>query len=316
MNSPATIAVISNTVASQAREPFLGQYRGHGPAFWHLIRIGRQLGLEFVLARRADWDGRSRTLRRGYTHDGQRWLVRRSVAFEAILPRSDLKVRSAPPIVGWNHRAVWKTCADKWLTYRRFRSISPTTWRVTDPAEVEAIRRRYPGQAFILKPRFGRQSRGVVVLWPRVKLHRLFRETPLLQRLIGGGSFLGRAGVWDIRCFVLNGWLGLSYLKRGMDQAPILNIHRSSRIVRFPLAKLPPSARRFVRGIDRAFERFRPRFYCIDFRYDDRRQPRLIELNHLPVLPWHNHPDYERFYRRFCTSLRAELFKGPKGKRS
>lgn len=289
-----------NAVASRGRLPFRGRFVGRGPAYWQLIHIGRRYGLAFVLGRRSDWDGRSTTLRRAFSHDGKHWLLRRRVRFDAIMPRTDLRVRRAPPLVYWNQAAVWKTCADKWLTYRRFRGCSPRTWLVASPKGVAAIRSRYPRQSFVVKPRFGRQSRGVVYLPPGKNALQRFREPMILQEAIVGGAIKRRRGVWDIRCFIQNGRLDLAYLKQGSADDPILNVHRGSRIVRVRVSSLPTSTKRFVRQIDQRFARYHPRHYCIDFRYSERGRPMLIELNHLPVLPWHRDSDYWRFYRHLC----------------
>lgn len=301
-----TVAILSNAVSRSGARPFRRGYEGHGPAYWHLIRIGRRFGLDFVLARREDWRGRL-ILRRAFTHDSRRWRVRRAVAFAAILPRLPLRVRLAPPVVYWNDPRVWKVCADKWLTYRRFRQVSPRTWRVTTPVALSRLRRRLPGRPFILKPRFGRQARGVRVLRPGQPGPARFAEPMIVQELIGGGRFQGREGVWDIRCHVQDGRLDLTYLKRGRPGDVILNVHRGSPIIRFPVVRLPGSARVFVRGIDAAFRSIRPRHYCIDFRYDEFGRPRLIELNHLPVLAWGPGRDYARFYEHLCRLVQAEL---------
>lgn len=303
----ATIAVIANAVAPSGSRPFVGKVRGHAAAFWHLIRIGRAAGLSFVVARRTDWLVPRLVLRRGYTHDNRRWQIVKNIHFDAMLPRADLHVRLAPPLVYWNAPEVWKVCADKWLTYQRFRSVSPRTWLVNNGSAVRRIRRAHPGQAFVLKPRFGRQSRGVRLLRPRRSAPRFFSEPMLLQEVISGRALGGWPGIVDIRCFVQNGRLDLVVLKRGPDENPLLDFHRGAKLIRTTVAMFPARGHAFIREIDRAFQRIRPRHYGIDFRFDHRGKPALIELNHLPVLPWGGGRDDEQFLRHLCSIIRSEL---------
>lgn len=309
-----TVAILTSYVASRGPVPFRGAEITRGPAFWHWIRIGRKFGLRLVIARRQDWDGRHRRLRAAFWHDGHAWCRLRSVAFDAILPRVPLGVRRSPvPVVYWNHPAVWKICADKWRTYRAFRSVSPETWLVRSARAVQAIRRKYPDQAFVLKPRRGTHARGVVFLPPGRQLPgRLIRPT-LLQRAIDGGAFLRKPGIWDIRCYVQNGQVDLAVLKRGTVRQPILDASRGTPMVRWPVSRLPFSARQFIHAIDRRFRRSVPRHYAVDFRYDLQGRPRLIELNHLPVFHWGTGSDYPRFYRRLCRIVIDDFRRTNKG---
>lgn len=306
-HSPTTIAVIHNGVQCAGRQPFRLRFVTHGPAYWLLVSTGVRYQLEFVLAPRSAWDARTRRLRWAWTHDGQRWLRRSNVRFDAILPRADLKVRRAPPIVYWNDQRVWRVCADKWLTDQRFRAVSPRTWRVKTPADVDRIRARRPKQATVLKPRFGRQAHAVTYLPSRTPTPRRWREPMVLQAAIPGGAFgRWRRAVVDVRSYVQNGRLDLAYLKVGSPNDPILNVHRGARVVRISLRALPRSASTFVRQIDRVFAAYRPRHYAVDFRYDEQGRPQLIELNHLPVLPGPG-LDAERFYEHLCHIVRGEL---------
>lgn len=285
--------------------PFRRAWRTQGAAYWALVAAGRRAGLDFVLAARSAWDGRSRVLRWAWTHDSRRWRLLGRTSFDAILPRVNLHVRRAPPIVYWNDPRVWRVCADKWRTYERFRAFSPETWRVRTPAAVDRKRACFPEAAFVLKPRFGRRARGVVFLSPERPTPRSWREPMLLQRAIGGGAFgRWRQPVVDLRAYVQNGRLECVSAKVGRVRNPILNVHRGSRVVRLTVASLPQSARRFVRAIDKQFAKLRPRQYCVDLRYDERRRPRLIELNHLPVLPGGRGRDQQRFYRHLCQMVR------------
>lgn len=303
----ATIAVIANAVATSGSRPFVGKVRGHAAAFWHLIRIGRIEGLTFVVARRADWLTPRLVLRRGYTHDGKRWHIVKNVGFDAILPRADLRVSHSPPLVYWNAPEVWKVCADKWLTYQRFRSVSPRTWFVNNGNAVRRIQRSHSGQTFVLKPRFGRQSRGVRLLQPGQTVPRSFSEPMLLQEVISGRALGGWPGVVDFRCFVQNGRLDLIVLKRGLTRYPLLDFHHGAKLIRTTVATFPSRARAFVRTIDRTFQKFQPRHYCIDFRFDHEGKPTLIELNHLPVLPWGGGHDDHQYFHHLCSIIRSEL---------
>ncbi len=303
----ATIAVIANAVAKRGPRPFVGQVRGHAAAFWHLIRIGRAVGLSFVIARRTDWLAPRLVLRRGYTHDNRRWQIVKDIRFDAILPRADLRVRHAPPLVYWNAPDVWQVCADKWLTYQRFLRFSPRTWLVNNGNAVRRIQRTRPDQSFVLKPRFGRQSRGVRLLRPRQPVPRIFSQPMLLQEVISGRALGGWPGVVDLRCFIHNGRLDLVVLKRGPDAHPLLDFRRGAKLVRTAVAAFPARARVFLRCIDRAFQQVQPRHYCVDFRFNRLGIPVLIELNHLPVLPWGGGRDDERFLHHLCGMIRREL---------
>lgn len=306
-----SIAVIHPGVGRRGSIPFRRGWQTQGPAYWALLAAGRRAGLDFVLAHRSAWDGRSRALRWAWTHDHRRWQLHGRTKFDAILPRANLHVRRAPPVVYWNDPRVWRVCADKWRTYERFRMFSPETWRVRTPAAVDRIRSFFPDTAFVLKPRFGRRARGVVFLRPRRPTSRVWREPMLLQRAIGGGAFgLWRKTVVDLRVYVQTGRLDCVYAKVGSTNNPILNVHRGSRVVWLTVAALPASARAFVRAIDRQFSDIRPRQYCVDFRYDERGRPRLIELNHLPVLPGGRGQDQARFYAHLCQTVRSQLIRG------
>ena len=194
-------------------------------------------------------------------------------------------------------------CNDKYLTYNMFKNYCPATY-----GSIKHIS-KIKNDTIVVKPRFGSGGKGIKIK-RKGSVKRLEKDF-LVQEFINtsdGIKGLVR-GVHDLRLVVLNGKI-MDFYVRVPNKGFISNISLGGNLVRIP--KIPEKIKKISKYGDMRFRKFKPRLYSIDFLFDRRQNPWIVELNSHPGLDIYyeikargNIKIYERLCKRLIHSINA-----------
>jgi D-alanine-D-alanine ligase-like ATP-grasp enzyme len=88
----------------------------------------------------------------------------------------------------------------------------------------------------------------------------------------------------DLRLVFVNDKLIYSYIREPQDGSYLANLAQGGSLKIVPKNKLPKSLEPIISHAKELFETFNPRIYSIDFMFDEKKQPWVVELNSMPGL--------------------------------
>ena len=174
-----------------------------------------------------------------------------------------------------NDPFIEDVCNDKYLTYLFLKRYVPTT--VASIKEIGKIKSDF----IVVKPRFGAGGRSVRIR-KRNSVKALQKDF-LLQEFVDTSSGVEGLvkGVHDLRLVILNGRT-LDFYARKPRKGLISNISLGGRFVK--VDRIPASAKRMGRYVDKKLRKFYPRLYSVDLLFDKNQRPWICELNAHPGL--------------------------------
>jgi glutathione synthase/RimK-type ligase-like ATP-grasp enzyme len=92
------------------------------------------------------------------------------------------------------------------------------------------------------------------------------------------------SGLHDLRLVFVNNKLIYSYIRKPQKGSFLANLSQGGSLVIIPSKKLPQSLFPIVKYVQQTFATFNPKIYSIDFMFDKKKRPWIVELNSMPGL--------------------------------
>jgi RimK family alpha-L-glutamate ligase len=199
--------------------------------------------------------------------------------FEAVTLRLGvlhaLRERGVPV---WNDARAIERCVDKSMTsflLSRARIATPATWAFESHEQARAIvQREIATSALVLKPLFGSQGRGLILIRTLDNLpppEHVAGRVYYLQRFVG----VERGGYYDFRLLVVHGRVVAAMQRHSSHW--ITNIKRGGRPVAVAVnEEMKMLARRSAAAVGADFA-------GVDILYTDDGHPTVLEVNSMPA---------------------------------
>jgi len=194
-----------------------------------------------------------------------------------------------------NNSFVEDVCNDKYLTYLFLKRHVPTT--VLSLKKIGEIK----SDTVVVKPRFGAGGRGVYIQGKDSV--KILKRDFLLQEFVDTSSGVKGLvkGTHDLRLVILSGKI-LDFYIRMPRKGLISNISLGGRFVK--VDRIPASAKRMGRCVDKKLRKFYPRFYSVDLLFDKYQRSWICELNAHPGLDvYHEVGEGIEKYEKICEEI-------------
>ena len=201
---------------------------------------------------------------------------------------------------------------DKFITGLLFAKWSKKNWLVKNNQELEVALKNIHSKKFVIKPLMESGGKGVYVLEKNQKsfLPRI-NSTYILQEFIDSSRGVPgiSQGVHDLRLVFINNKLVYSYIRQPKKGSFLANLAQGGKLFIVPNNKLPRSLNPIIRHAVKIFETFNPKIYSIDFMFDEKGQPWVVELNSMPGLYFTptEKPSMLKMYSELLTVFKKKL---------
>ncbi|MBI2578877.1 MAG: ATP-grasp domain-containing protein [Candidatus Aenigmarchaeota archaeon] len=225
-----------------------------------------------------------------------------------VLKRMRVRMMRELPIV--NHPELNEISEDKYLSYTIFREYFPKTYLLSTSGI-----RKAPAGLYVMKPRHG--SRGEFIrIMEKEKLQP--KKDFIFQEFIdtSGGIKDVINKVHDLRLVSINGKIIKAYL-RVQKKGIINNMDTGEFEIHIEKSKVPESAVKIFRIVDRKLSKYDFRFYTIDFLVDKDQKPWICELNThlgLGIAGKKTKEIYFNMYREILLAMKRYYLKLGSGK--
>jgi len=301
MSSKKVIGIVwDKEVDWNGEKPFLKE--GLNKDFAKYTELGKQQNLDIYVANFQWLDSDSEVeLEKAWKWDGEVWHKEQNVVLDGLYDKykfdfetQKLKQKVSEKIPVLNDPELEEICKDKLKTYELFKEHVPETKEATKE-NAEKMLEKY--EKIVFKPRFGFAGEGVKII---DNLEDFTESKPtenfIIQQFIGteGVPEWDVTGAHDLRTIIINGELQQvgNYI-RVPEEGLISNISRGGKQKYVNRDEIPEEAQKKIEEISKAFERFQPSIFSIDFMFDENMRPWVVELNSKPGTYYH-HPVKEK----------------------
>jgi glutathione synthase/RimK-type ligase-like ATP-grasp enzyme len=186
-----------------------------------------------------------------------------------------------------NDLAFTKLIDDKFTTSLLFSKWSKKSWVIKNNSELEAVLKNIKSTKLVAKPLSESGGNGIHIV--DKKKHASvpqINSSYIVQDFIdssGGVPGISR-NMHDLRLVFVNDKLIYSYIREPQKGSYLANLAQGGNLIIVPKNKLPKSLNPIIRHASEIFETFQPRIYSIDFMFDEKKRPWVVELNSMPGL--------------------------------
>ena len=194
-------------------------------------------------------------------------------------------IKEAYPFI--NDLNFTKLIDDKLNTSLIFDKWSKKSWLIDKKEDLKFIVPYIKSRKIVLKPLSESGGKDIIII-NKSNLSQIKKiEKPYIaQEFID--SSRGVPGVsqnmHDLRLVFVNDKLIYSYIREPKRGSFLANLAQGGSLTIVPKNKLPKSLRPIIKYANEVFATFNPRIYSIDFMFDEKKKPWIVELNSMPGL--------------------------------
>lgn len=269
-------------------------------AYQQLFAMGKERGFKMA------WSSLRFFKKNKFTHyvvfDGKKWVkVRKSIRPDFIYEKSVFKyervpikqaMASAAPFL--NPVELQIIASDKMLTYLTFPDIVYPMVSVGSKNDIANALKIIKSKKVVVKPLIGAGGRGIE-FFSRSKVKNFNPKEPyVMQEFIDCARGIPKIynGVHDFRLLFLGNKLFHAFYRTAAPGTLLCNVTQGGLRVVVPLSKVPKKLKKMASVIQKRFTQFSNSFYSVDFIYNERGVPKIIEINSSSGLD--NAPGYDR----------------------
>lgn len=203
---------------------------------------------------------------------------------------------------------------DKFITSAIFNQWSKKSWFIKNSFELKKILPFLSSEKIVIKPNSESGGSGIQILTKNIALKKAVLDKEyLIQEFID--SSRGVPGVshslHDLRLVCVNEKIIYSYIREPKKGSYLANLAQGGSLTIVPLDKLPLSLGPIIKYANNIFKTFNPRVYSVDFMFDKKRRPWIVELNSMPGLYFtpEEKPYMIKMYRELLKIFKKKLKK-------
>lgn len=231
---------------------------------------------------------------KAWTYSDGRWRkLRRPARPDFILDKASLSLDNLPlkqaiaeefmVINPWELEMI---ADDKLITNIAFAEIAAPTYLVRSQADVQRVVDEMKAEDIVLKPRFGHGGKGVRIL-PRAEARVAdIDELTVVQPFVDTSAGIPgiHDGIHDFRIVYADDKQIAAYVRTPAPGTALCNISQGGGMFEVSVSDIPKSLQKPLEQIEKRFAVFPHKIYSVDFFYQNRRTPLLVEINSKPII--------------------------------
>jgi glutathione synthase/RimK-type ligase-like ATP-grasp enzyme len=201
---------------------------------------------------------------------------------------------------------------DKFITSVVFNKWSKKSWFIKNSSELKKVLPFLKSTKIVIKPNSESGGSGIQIFNKSEALKKATLEKEfLVQEFID--SSRGVPGVsnslHDLRLVCINEKIIYSYIREPKKGSYLANLAQGGSLTIVPNSKLPSSLKPILKHATDTFKTFNPRIYSIDFMFDEKSKPWVVELNSMPGLYFTQaeKPYMLKMYRKLLETFKKKL---------
>jgi len=176
---------------------------------------------------------------------------------------------------------------NKFLNSMLFEKWSKKSWLANSKEELKTILPKIKTSRVVLKPLMESGGKDVIILSKKEVLKKkIAKQLWLVQEFIDSSRGIPgfSKGVHDLRLVFVNEKLLYALMREPAKGKLLANLAQGGSLTIVPLKKIPKSVNPLIKQANQLLETFNPRIYSIDFMFDEKKRPWVVELNSMPGL--------------------------------
>ena len=202
---------------------------------------------------------------------------------------------------------------DKFTVSLLFEKWCKKNWLVKNKEDLKRFIPKIKTSLLVLKPLIESGGKGIQILNKETAFKKATIDRPyLLQEFIDSSA--GVPGVsqkmHDLRLVFVNDKLIYSYIREPQEGSFLANLAQGGSLKIIPEDKLPKTLFPIIQHANEIFATFEPRVYSIDFMFDEKKRPWIVELNSMPGLFFtpEEKPYMLKMYAELLVAFKKYLF--------
>jgi len=201
---------------------------------------------------------------------------------------------------------------DKFITSVIFKQWSKKNWFVKNLSELKKVLPCLTSTKIVIKPNSESGGSGIQIINKNVALKKaLIDREYLVQEFVDSSRGIPEVShsMHDLRLVCVNEKIVYAYIREPKKGSYLANLAQGGSLIIVPLSKLPASLQSIVAYANDIFKTFNPRIYSIDFMFDEKRKPWIVELNSMPGLYFtpEEKPYMIKMYQELITVFKKKL---------
>lgn len=186
-----------------------------------------------------------------------------------------------------NNLEFTKLIDDKLTISFLFEKWCKKNWLLENKNDLKKYLPKIKTKKVVLKPLIESGGRGVQILEKKDAMKKSsLGKTYLMQEFIDSSH--GVPGfskeVHDLRLVFVNDEIIYAYIREPKKGSLLANLAQGGSLKIVPRGKIPKSLAPIIGHANEIFKAFYPRVFCIDFMFDEKKRPWVVELNSMPGL--------------------------------
>ncbi|MCX6765372.1 MAG: hypothetical protein NT136_00135 [Candidatus Moranbacteria bacterium] len=303
----------------RSAKPFKNkQYQYSYEYFYNLCRIN---GIQIYRASYEWYDYQKNIFRYAWVFEGEgaKWKKVKNLKPDLIYDKTKarLEVYYKKELIEENYPFIndlqfTQLVDDKFITSLFFEKWSKKCWLVNNKEELRKVLPKIKTNKVVLKPLLESGGKDIQILNKKEAISKALLDKVYLAQEFIDSSF-GVPGVsnyyHDLRLVFVNNKVIYAYIREPKKGNLLANLAQGGTLKIIPFKKIPKSVFAAVNYANKIFETFEPRVFSIDFMFDKKRKPWVVELNSMPGLFFtpNEKPYMVKLYKELLRIFKSRL---------
>ncbi|MBI2410507.1 MAG: ATP-grasp domain-containing protein [Candidatus Kerfeldbacteria bacterium] len=198
--------------------------------------------------------------------------------------------------------------SDKIFVPLLFPDDVPQTIPVNNAQELQAAAKKIRTTRIVVKPRFGSGGKGIQIVLRSQTATVQVSVPSIVQEFIDTRAGVPNLyiGTHDFRVVLIDDTIIISYMRIPAPGKLLCNLQQNGKMILVPIAKIPKSILVIIKKIQNHFALFPHKLFMVDFFFNEKGKPKLIELSNGIDIYW---PDEFATQRTAILHSYAEYFR-------
>ena len=209
-----------------------------------------------------------------------------------------------------NHPELEEFCWDKSMIHDIFPEFTPKTFLVNSRRGLNVVLPAIKSEKVVIKPRYGTLG-GKVLITDKKHIPKKIDKNTIIQEFIDTSN--GIKGLvksyHDLRVIIINGKIDHAHIRVPKKGLLTANMANGGKKIFITNGQIPKKIVKIVKKVDRLLKRYKPRIYSIDFLFDEKQIPFIVECNSSPVIQRYAYGKFAKpeFYDSILKTIKKNI---------